>query len=389
MEIPAWWFFSFWALVSITFLHLGFYALDKTHLSNSVSPVVMSLFKHSLAVSCCHSSSYALIFRPQSKLVIELRYLWLLYGGLPILVFSATAGIITWGCLVWAMIKFLAWLFHFPELSSFADRFALFLVYTFFHSELFPWMCFPVSTFINFFLIPYGGYYLTREQKSGIRIHMAVESSLYLVRGNSTKFFPVMVLLTSLITSAFWAALSGLDPITILSGDSLSGDVRFQNLLSLAGKKLTDTFRVLKEKKTGKFIEFAVGIGGTVLFQNFFRLTSSSQVEAFLYLAVAWVANLTLLGVSCDFGVFNFLLGNVIVGCTVSEFGLRGTTWFAYGASLLLFGLRLKLESLRFLERGGEHAGVALPFVDRGGELARVVLPIADRRGDQAVVILW
>ncbi|XP_020549984.1 uncharacterized protein LOC110012109 [Sesamum indicum] len=390
MEIPAWWWFSFWALISITFLHLGFYALDKADLSRSVSPVVMSLFKHSLAVSCCHSSSYALIFRPQSKLTIELRYLWVLYGGLPFLLLSDKDGIIIWGCLLWAMIKFSAWPFRFPELSFFADRFSLFLLYTFFHSDFFPWMCFPVSTFVNFFLVPFGGYYLTREQKAGIRIHMAVESSLYLVRGNSTKFFPVLVLLISLFTSALWAALLGLDPLSCVSGDPLSGDVRFQNLLSLAGKRLTDTFRVLKEKKTWKFIEFAVGIVGTALFQNFFRLTSFSQVEAFFYLAVVWVANLALLGVSCDFGVFNFLLGNVIVGCMVSELGLRrGTTWLACGASLLLFGLRLKLESLRFLDSGGEHAGVSLPFVDRGGELARVISPIVDRRGDEAKVILW
>ncbi|KAL0329792.1 UNVERIFIED_CONTAM: hypothetical protein Sradi_4965900 [Sesamum radiatum] len=141
---------------------------------------------------------------------------------------------------------------------------------------------------------------------------MAVESSLYLVRGNGSKFFPTLVILISLFTSALWAALYGLDPLTCVSGDA-----RFQNLLSLAGKRLTDTFRVLK--KTGKFIEFAVGIVGTVFFQNFFRLTLFSQVEAFLYLAVGWAANLALLGVSCDFGVFSFLLGNVIVGCTVSQ----------------------------------------------------------------------
>ncbi|KAL0329795.1 UNVERIFIED_CONTAM: hypothetical protein Sradi_4966200 [Sesamum radiatum] len=78
MEIPAWWFFSFWALISITFLHLGFYAMDKTVLSNPVPPVVMSLFKHSLA-------SYALIFRPLPRLSTEGRYLWVTWGGFAIL----------------------------------------------------------------------------------------------------------------------------------------------------------------------------------------------------------------------------------------------------------------------------------------------------------------
>ncbi|KAK4435327.1 hypothetical protein Salat_0696100 [Sesamum alatum] len=188
---------------------------------------------------------------------------------------------------------------------------------------------------------------------------MAVESSLFLVRGENAKFFPILVIFVSFITSAFWAALSGLDPFTCVSWDPLSGDESFQQLLPVAAK-VTDVFSNLKEKKTGKFIEFAVAIGGTVLFQNFFRLTSFSQVAAFLYLAVAWVANLALLGVSGDLGVFNFLLGNVIVGCTVSQFGLRGTTWLAYGASLLLFGLRLKMESLTFENREGEQTPVVL-----------------------------
>ncbi|KAL8556837.1 hypothetical protein ACS0TY_004345 [Phlomoides rotata] len=75
MEIPTWLFFSFWALTSITFLHLGFYALDETELSNSVSPVVMSFFKHSLAISSCSSSNYALVFRPQWKYDVDRRYL--------------------------------------------------------------------------------------------------------------------------------------------------------------------------------------------------------------------------------------------------------------------------------------------------------------------------
>ncbi|KAK6137491.1 hypothetical protein DH2020_028744 [Rehmannia glutinosa] len=108
--------------------------------------------------------------------------------------------------------------------------------------------------------------------------------------------------------------------------------------------------RMLDERR--KWIEFAVGMVGTILFQNFFRLTSFDHVLAFLYLAVSWLGNLALLRASGDFGLFNFLLGNLIVDCTVSQFGLRGTTWIAYGASILLYGLRLKLESMSYVERG-------------------------------------
>ncbi|KAI3468741.1 hypothetical protein Pfo_025404 [Paulownia fortunei] len=361
MEIPAGLFFSFWALISITFLHLGLNALDKTELSNSVSPVVMSFFKHSLAISSISSSSYALIFRPQVKLAVERRYFWVAYGSVPILIYSTIDETVVWGVLMCAMINFFAWLLHFlPELKIFADRYSLIMTLTFFSSALFPWY-FPISTLINFFLIS-GEYRLTPEQKNGIFIHMAVESSLFLVSGNNTKFFPILVLFVSFLISAYWAALSGFEPFTCVSWDPLSGDESFQKLLPVAAKG-KEMLSILMEKKTGKLIKFAVGMGGSVLFQNFFRLTSFSHVVAFLYLAVAWVANLALLGVSGDFGVLNFLIGNVVVGCTVSQFGLRGTTWLAYGASLLLYGLRLKLESLTLVYREAITRKLSVIFI--------------------------
>ncbi|KAK4477932.1 hypothetical protein RD792_017197 [Penstemon davidsonii] len=73
------------------------------------------------------------------------------------------------------------------------------------------------------------------------------------------------------------------------------------------------------------------------------RSTSTSRVKT----VSAWLANIALLRPSCgDFGIFTFLLMNVIVGCSVSQFGINGTTWLAYGASVFLHGLRLILESL-------------------------------------------
>ncbi|KAK6158184.1 hypothetical protein DH2020_005498 [Rehmannia glutinosa] len=355
MEIPACWFFSFWALISITFLHLGFISLDKTGFSTSVSPAVMSFFKHSLAVSTCSSSSYALIFRPRLKLAVERRYFWIAFGIIHFLLSSSADETILWGVLMYALLNFSARLLHFfPVLKMIADRYSLILNLTFFSGALFPWYI-HFYTLINFMLIAVGEYYMSIERKTCIGIHMAIESSFFFIRSvDNTNFFPILVILISFFVSAFRAALSGFEPYTSVSWDPLSGDECFREMVPVVARG-KEFLWILMELKIGKLIEFAVGMGGTVLFQSFFRLTSFDHVVAFLYLAVAWVANLALLGVSGDFGVFNFLIGNVIVGCTVSQFGLRGTTWIAYGTSVLLFGLRLKLESLSFISREGQE----------------------------------
>lgn len=57
-------------------------------------------------------------------------------------------------------------------------------------------------------------------------------------------------------------------------------------------------------------------------------------------------------------GVFNFLLGNVIVGFTESQYGLRDATWITYGAALVLYGLRVMLKSVMLVNREGKEAGV-------------------------------
>ncbi|KAK4477920.1 hypothetical protein RD792_017185 [Penstemon davidsonii] len=99
--------------------------------------------------------------------------------------------------------------------------------------------------------------------------------------------------------------------------------------------------------KKKKFVNFAVGAAGTILFQYFFKFTSFDHVKVFLYYSIAWLANIALLRPSCgDFGIFTFLLMNAIIGCTASQFGISGTTWLAYGACVFLHGLRLIVESL-------------------------------------------
>lgn len=359
MEIPAWLFFSFWALISITFLHLGLYALDKTELSNSVSPVVMSFFKHSLAISSCSSSNSALIFRPQLRYDVDRRYFWVACGIISVLRYQIMDETTLWGVLLFALIKFFASLLYFlPKLKIFADRYSLITTMLFFPTASVPWY-FPVFTLINFILIC-GDYHSAPEIKTRIGIHMAVETSLFFVSGETTRFFPILVLFVSFFISAFSAALSGFEPCTRISGDPLSGDESFKELLPVAAR-VKEIFSILKKNRKGKLIEFGVGMGGAALFQYFFRLTSFNHVVAFFYLAVMWMANLGLLGVSGDFGVFNFLLGNVVVGCTVNQSGLRSTApWLAFGASLLLFGLRLKLESLTLVYGQGERIQVTL-----------------------------
>lgn len=150
-------------------------------------------------------------------------------------------------------------------------------------------------------------------------------------------------------TSANLAAMSGLEPYTCFLTKRTPCDEFLQQLQPLAAWRKEILSR-LGEKKMGKLIEFVVAMMH-YSFPEFFKLTSFNQVVAFLHLAVAWLANLALMQVSWDAGVFNFLLSNVVVGCTVSQFGLRGTSWLAYGASVLLYGLRIKVEPLCIVNR--------------------------------------
>lgn len=61
MEIPALFYFSFWSIISIASLKLGFIALERE--SSTISPLVIFLIKRFLAVCVCHSSTYALVHR--------------------------------------------------------------------------------------------------------------------------------------------------------------------------------------------------------------------------------------------------------------------------------------------------------------------------------------
>lgn len=117
---------------------------------------------------------------------------------------------------------------------------------------------------------------------------------------------------------------------------------------------------ILNKSKVRQWVDFMVGTAVAIIFQNLFRITSFQQVVPFIYLAVAWLANTVLFWVSHDFGILDFLLGNVIVGCTASEDGLGGTTWVAYGVAVVLYGLRVKLESVELVHREGKGVRVVI-----------------------------
>lgn len=192
--------------------------------------------------------------------------------------------------------------------------------------------------------------------------------------GDNKKLVPILVLLVSWYTSSAWAAVSDaqgtqrtpplrLDvPVNILTSTVKKMDnlVQFGAgiLRGIVFQDENSSILMRMIQKRRPLIEFAVGMVGTILFQNFFKITTFNHVLAFLYFAVVWLANLALVRAASDLGVFNFLLANVVVGCTVSDFGFQGTTWIAYGASVLLYGLRVELQSLSMVNRGEAEARV-------------------------------
>ncbi|KAH6761079.1 hypothetical protein C2S51_018028 [Perilla frutescens var. frutescens] len=444
MEIQAWLFITFWAVISITFLHLGFRALEKTELSESVSPLVMFLFKHSLAISSCFSSSYALKFRSQSRYAVRSNYVLLVYVFFSV-VFPRTIE----GILIWHVVKAIfAWLLYFlSKLKIFLGmifRVPASLLLSFFR---FLWKILPVIGVIIVALVVYyvpkstilsiiysvGGiifassvgvlfqiiysyaviwffssteflwvpimYFLGiciaivfsvgflwllcvstykfllfcknnfSELKTRAGILLVLELSLFFISAKKRNFSPILALSISHFICVFWAELSTFGDYTLVSDGE-----GFDGLVQIAAKivtvKMKKVLSMLKEHRAKKFIEFAVGTVGAVLFQNFFRITSFSEVAAFLYLAVMWLANLVLLGFSGDFGVFNFLLANVVVGCTVGQFGLHSVTWLALGAAFLLYGLRLKLESLTVAYEEGQQ--IQLSFLGNNEPIAQL-----------------
>ncbi|XP_011080963.1 uncharacterized protein LOC105164097 [Sesamum indicum] len=237
-----------------------------------------------------------------------------------------------------------------PVLSFFKHSLAISTAYSSIHAFLFSPPRKPINKWILLYavIIWIVIYYPVSTQegpdhKTALIAHLAVGSSMLLV-GDRKKFLPCAVSSIALLISVPCLAMSE--------------NETFHKLMRLVAR--ANTVVLSLKEKSGKLTEFAVGMVGTILFQNFFRLTSFNHVVAFLYFAVGWLANLALLRPSDDLGIFNFLLSNVVVGCTVSQFGLRPTTWLVYGGSILLFGLRLKIQALTLVDNGEEDQVIVL-----------------------------
>lgn len=355
MEIPASIFFGIWSNVGVLSLYLGFTALHNVDLPASVSPAVLFLFKHFLAVSASHSSMRTLVFN--TKLRIHVLTYCALFSLIfaPIAFLSLTGVALAVSFKIYSLVNAFVLIFVFLPWKKRAldDEYFMYLSLGFIvvplllvlgrsnGSEDWFLMCVFVSI-ANFFVIHQPSYNAVDLEESCLQFHFMAMFHLLL----TTQLSPVLVLLPSFLTCVAHAAISG--------------DERFQRWLPWAvlehNRILSGMKRVVE--KNANVIEYSVGMGGTILFQYFFRLTTFDQVVAFLYFAVAWLANLAVLLSPGDFGVFNFFLSNVIVGCTVSQFGVGWTTWIAYAASLLLYVLRVKLELLCVVRREGKPAVV-------------------------------
>lgn len=339
MEIPAPLFFLVWAFIGPISLSLGFHTLDKTDLSNSVSPVVMSFFKRSLQNILLLSLLYSLI--RGNQLNYTSSYIWRGFG----MISAACPGIwISSSYIPWYFSIKMMWLFNLlnllPNMNIFTFRYPLILAISTIPALIFPRFILMILPVINLLLIG-RECHMNPPGDTRLAFQMAVETSLFLASQRDERFLEIELMFSGLYVVALFYIIE---------------PVRGERIESVVGAFVAK----VKEKKLVNFIEFAIGMVGALLFQNFFRLTSFNQVAAFLYLAVAWLAILVLLRASYDFGVLNFLLGNVVVGCTVSQLGLRSTTWLACAASLLLYGLRLKLESLTVVHRPNQLPQVKL-----------------------------
>ncbi|KAL3635544.1 hypothetical protein CASFOL_020091 [Castilleja foliolosa] len=311
MAIPAWLYFSFWAITSLTFLKLGFNSLSKTDLSTTVPPAVMSLLKHAFAISVCHSSNYALVYRPHLNVNMVKHIYW---------IGNALNPLVLWG----SAVKNKWYYIYCATINLFA-----------------------IAKERNLTALP--------EDHIGLNVDFIVKLSMFFIDSDE-KLMPTLVLLTSIYTSAVWAAIKDDEAVYRAAMEKerpmicLEGESTVEHTVGLvcAVFSVKENSSVLKRLvyRWRKLVVFGIGMVGTICFQSFFRLTTVDHVVAFLYLAVAWLGNLAMLQTKGgDLGVFDFLLGNAVVGCTVGQYGMRGTTWVAFGAACLLYGLRLGIEA--------------------------------------------
>lgn len=283
MEIPALLYFSCWSLISISFLGFGFKALDKQ--KSQISPLIIFLLKRFLAICVCHSSTYALVHRPDANNTSLINHLKISILG-----------------------------FSFP-------------LYVYIMSGPVP-----LSLVLSYaFLVTAILLIFMRAQDFGLSVDFLVRSIIFSLRVQNDRFFAVFVLVTAFFTAGIAAIFDGL----------------FSDQKGSNGTE-PETRLVEKYSKKRKIVEFGAPIVASIVFQVLVRFTSLSHVVAFLCFAVAWLGCLALTMARFDLGVFDLLVCNVLLGC-VNQFSLYGPTWFAYAASVVLFVLHSKVKTVRFV----------------------------------------
>ncbi|PIN03731.1 hypothetical protein CDL12_23742 [Handroanthus impetiginosus] len=270
MEIPATLYFSCCSLITVTFLVIGFNSLDNQ--KHEFSPLLVLLLKQFLAISVCHSSSYALIHRPGANTSLVNHFKVSILGfSLPLYVHIVSGHVPLIHLLSYAVLA-ICFFFFFTTPSSIG---------------------FYVDFLIRFVVFSFS------------------------FRAQRDKFFPIVVLVASFFTAAIAAIFDG------LSSDP-------------------------KDFKTSKKVKLGASILASIIFQILVKFTSFSHVVAFLCFCVVWLGCLAMVMPLSDLGVFDFLLHNVLIGC-VNAFGLYGPTFFAYCASVVLFVLHSKLETVQLV----------------------------------------
>ncbi|KAL7115911.1 hypothetical protein ACP275_04G210400 [Erythranthe tilingii] len=177
-----------------------------------------------------------------------------------------------------------------------------------------------------FLLITIHFFFIGEEEVDfGLYVDFLVRLTVFsLTLDKRDRFFPVFVAAVSLFTAGLSAAMFDVDNRETAVGGSTEMEKRM------------------------KYVGIGCSILAGVVFQVFLRIKLFGDVVGFLCLGVAWVGCVAMVMPCRDFGVLDWFVGNVLVGC-VNEFGLYGPTWFAYAASVVLFVLHPKVRAVRYV----------------------------------------
>lgn len=200
---------------------------------------------------------------------------------------------------------------------------------------IYCWISFAILYYPIHFHLPFGPYPFWPVFCFGVSAAIIIWWWLGLYRyGEPIDFLIRSMMLVIGDGKYFPACVLGIAAATAYATSGRNPDNRFGRpvLWSWNGNNVNST------------VQFAVAMFGSILFQQYVKFTSFHHVVAFLFFVGAWIGCLALLMSPSALGIFDFLLSNVMVGCTVNEFGLRGATWFAYFATVILFFLHRKLE---------------------------------------------